>query len=197
MPINLIDDDEDEDDVIQLPLRSYVESNEEMTESDCNVQEDDERTGMNKNFYTNPPPFSLLLSRILTECFLFAAGGGSASDSGRSIASSVSTEPFFSGQSAPTETQPASESAAQTPTPTQTQPTTDIDAATSANNNEQSTTPNTIEASTSQVPDAPQPDDANESQDTTEMKEQETVSNDDNADNNDIINVYSSGDEGE
>lgn len=42
----LTDDDEDEDDVIQLPLRSYVESNEEMTESDCNVQEDDERTGM-------------------------------------------------------------------------------------------------------------------------------------------------------
>lgn len=39
------DDDEDEDDVIQMPLRSYVESNEEMTESDCNVQEDDERTG--------------------------------------------------------------------------------------------------------------------------------------------------------
>lgn len=44
-----IDDDEDEDDVIPLdgPLRSYVESNEEMTESDCNVQEDDERTGIN------------------------------------------------------------------------------------------------------------------------------------------------------
>lgn len=41
-----IDDEEDEDDVIQMPLRSYVESNEEMTESDCNVQEDDERTGM-------------------------------------------------------------------------------------------------------------------------------------------------------
>lgn len=40
------DDEEDEDEVIQLPLRSYVESNEEMTESDCNVQEDDERTGM-------------------------------------------------------------------------------------------------------------------------------------------------------
>lgn len=43
----LTDDDEDEDDVIQMPLRSYVESNEEMTESDCNVQEDDERTGIN------------------------------------------------------------------------------------------------------------------------------------------------------
>lgn len=45
----IIDDDEDEDDAIPLdgPLRSYVESNEEMTESDCNVQEDDERTGMN------------------------------------------------------------------------------------------------------------------------------------------------------
>lgn len=42
----ITDDDEDEDGVIQLPLRSYVESNEEMTESDCNVQEDDERTGM-------------------------------------------------------------------------------------------------------------------------------------------------------
>lgn len=40
-----LDDEEDEDDVIQMPLRSYVESNEEMTESDCNVQEDDERTG--------------------------------------------------------------------------------------------------------------------------------------------------------
>lgn len=41
------DEDEDEDEGIHpLPLRSYVESNEEMTESDCNVQEDDERTGM-------------------------------------------------------------------------------------------------------------------------------------------------------
>lgn len=42
---NFLDDEEDEDDVIQMPLRSYVESNEEMTESDCNVHEDDERTG--------------------------------------------------------------------------------------------------------------------------------------------------------
>lgn len=43
------EEDDEEDDVIQLPhlIRSYVESNEEMTESDCNVHEvdDDERTG--------------------------------------------------------------------------------------------------------------------------------------------------------
>lgn len=52
-----------------------------------------------------------------------------------------------------------------------------------------------MEASTSQVPEV-QPDDTNESQDTTELKEQESTSNDDNADNHDIINIYSSGDEG-
>lgn len=122
-------------------------------------------------------------------------GGGSASDSGRSIASSVSTEPFFSGQNVPTETQPASESAAQTPTPTPTEAQPIADSETSANNNEQSTLPIATEPTTSQVPDA-QPDDTNESQETTELKEQESASNDDNADNNDVINVYSSGDEG-
>lgn len=55
------DDDEDEDDVVQLPLRSYVESNEEMTESDCNVQEDDERTGMHES----PPPHTRIIWRFI------------------------------------------------------------------------------------------------------------------------------------
>lgn len=114
-------------------------------------------------------------------------GGGSASDSGRSIASSVSTEPFFSGQSVATETQPATETATQAQTQTQTE----TDANASANNNEQSA-PNAVEPSTSQVPEL-QPEDINESQDTNELKDAASASNDDNAD---VINVYSSGDEG-
>lgn len=53
-------------------IRSYVESNGEMTESDCNVHEDESNQNDDED-----------------------NGGGSASDSGRSISSSVSTEPFF------------------------------------------------------------------------------------------------------
>lgn len=119
-------------------------------------------------------------------------GGGSASDSGHSIASSVSTEPFFSGQSLTTETaQPIAESNA-----TQTnQNQMDSATATSVNNNEQMAPQNVIEPTTSQAVDT-QPDDTSESLDTVELKDHESVSNDDIADNNDVINVYSSGDEG-
>lgn len=118
-------------------------------------------------------------------------GGGSASDSGHSIASSVSTEPFFSGQSVATEMQPIAESNA-----TQTiQNQMDSATNTSVNNNEQMAPQNVIEPTTSQVVDT-QPDDTNESLDTVELKDHESASNDDIADNNDVINVYSSGDEG-
>lgn len=124
-------------------------------------------------------------------------GGGSASDSGHSIASSVSTEPFFSGQSVATETtQPIAETnAAQTSTQTiQSQMDSTTDA--SGNNNELLTPQHVIEQpTTSQAVDT-QPDDTNESLDTIELKDHESVSNDDIADNNDVINVYSSGDEG-
>lgn len=118
-------------------------------------------------------------------------GGGSASDSGHSIASSVSTEPFFSGQSVATETQPITETNATQTIQSQ------MDSATNTgiNNNEQLTPQNVIEPTTSQVV-ATQPDDTNESLDTVELKDHESVSNDDIADNNDVINVYSSGDEG-
>lgn len=68
------DDDENNDRIDSLPrlIRSYVESNEEMTESDCNIHEEESNQNDDED-----------------------NGGGSASDSGRSIASSVSTEPFF------------------------------------------------------------------------------------------------------
>lgn len=76
---NIVDDDDNEDDNededgIALPhlIRSYVESNEEMTESDCNVHEEESNQNENED-----------------------NGGGSASDSGHSIASSVSTEAFY------------------------------------------------------------------------------------------------------
>lgn len=187
------DDDEDEDDVIQLPLRSYVESNEEMTESDCNVQEDDERTG------THESPTYICIWRYTHVLSLnVSIGGGSASDSGRSIASSVSTEPFFSGQSqsVATETQPATAAPEANATQNATQTTAaEGDANASTNNNEQST-PNAIAPTTSNVVAETHPEDTNESQDTNELKDQESASNDDNADNMDVINVYSSGDEG-
>lgn len=65
---------------------------------------------------------------------------------------------------------------------------------TTANNNDQ-TTPNSVtEASTPQVILGTQPDDTNESQDTNESKEPETATNNENVDN--VINIYSSGDEG-
>lgn len=67
--------------------------------------------------------------------------------------------------------------------------------ATSVNNNEQMAPQNVIEPTTSQAVDT-QPDDTSESLDTVELKDHESVSNDDIADNNDVINVYSSGDEG-
>lgn len=120
-------------------------------------------------------------------------GGGSASDSGHSIASSVSTEPFFSGQSVATETQPIAETNATQTQTIQNQ----MDTTTNAgvNNNEPIAPQNVIAPTTSQVVDT-QPDDTNESLDTIELKDHESVSNDDIADNNDVINVYSSGDEG-
>lgn len=123
--------------------------------------------------------------------YLPSKGGGSASDSGRSIASSVSTEPFFSGQNVPTETQPTSETATETQTPTQTQAATENESNTSVNNNEPNEAPTTADPSTSQAPEI-QPEDTNESQDTNKLKEQEGTSND----RLDIIHVYSSGDEG-
>lgn len=176
------DDDEDEDeedDVIQMPLRSYVESNEEMTESDCNVQEDDERTGTINSIHL--PIFANMSIRdvddIVSNVLL---GGGSASDSGRSIASSVSTEPFFSGQNVPTDN-PAAEAQG--------------DAGTAANNSQQNVT-SAVEASTSVPVTGTEAIDAAESQALNELKDLEIGSNDDNADNNDVINVYSSGDEG-
>lgn len=120
-------------------------------------------------------------------------GGGSASDSGHSIASSVSTEPFFSGQSVATETQPMAETNA---TQTQTiQNQMDSATNTSVNNNELIAPQNVVEPTTSQVLDA-QPVDTIETLDTIELKDHESVSNDDIVDNNDVINVYSSGDEG-
>lgn len=131
-------------------------------------------------------------------------GGGSASDSGHSIASSVSTEqPFFSGQSVATEPQPihgnnATHTQTQTPTPTQTVQIQADEATHSASaNNNQLTTPQNliVEPTTSRVADT-QPDDTNESLVTVELKDYESVSNDNVADNNDVINVYSSGDEG-
>lgn len=110
-------------------------------------------------------------------------GGGSASDSGRSIASSVSTEPFFTGQSVTTEPQAATETVPQNQTQTA------IESSNTANNNEsvQSTPNAAAETSTSQVLET-QPEDTNES------KEPETATTADNADI--VINVYSSGDEG-
>lgn len=65
-------DDNDAEECIPMPhlIRSYVESNEEMTESDGNPHEEDP----NQNEEN---------------------GGGSASDSGHSIASSVSTEAIY------------------------------------------------------------------------------------------------------
>lgn len=65
---------------------------------------------------------------------------------------------------------------------------------TTANNNDQ-TTPNAVtEPSTPQVILGTQPEDTNESQDTNESKERETATNNENVDN--VINIYSSGDEG-
>lgn len=134
--------------------------------------------------------FTILMWSITSiDIFFSGKGGGSASDSGRSIASSVSTEPFFSSQSAPTEPQQATDTAQRSQSESQTA----SDATTIANNNEQATSNAVAEASTSQIPDA-QPDDTNESQDTNESKEPETAANNDNADI--VINVYSSGDEG-
>lgn len=122
----------------------------------------------------------------------FSIGGGSASDSGRSIASSVSTEPFFTGQNAPTEASQTAVPATDAQTPTQAP----VPIGSESNaSNEQSVLPTIAEPSTSQAPEV-QPDDTNESQDTNELREQESKSTDDNADNNDVINVYSSGDEG-
>lgn len=68
-------DDNIAEECIQLPnlINSYVESNEEMTESDGNPLEEES----NQNEVN---------------------GGGSASDSGNSIASSVSAEPFYQQQ---------------------------------------------------------------------------------------------------
>lgn len=131
-------------------------------------------------------------------------GGGSASDSGHSIASSVSTEPFFSGQSVATETQAIVETNAtqtQTPAPASSAPIqttfqSQMDSATNASvNNNELAPQNVIEPTTSQVADT-QPDDTIESLNTIESKDHEIVSNDDIADNNDVINIYSSGDEG-
>lgn len=66
---------------------------------------------------------------------------------------------------------------------------------TSVNNNVQTTPQNLTEPTTSQAA-VVQPDDTNESLDTVELKDHESVSNDDMADKSDVINVYSSGDEG-
>lgn len=84
----------------------------------------------------------------------------------------------------PTET---TDQAAQTPI--------ESEASANVNNNEPSTTPAPVNPSTSQAPET-QADDTNESQDASELKEQETASNDGTADNTDVIDVYSSGDEG-
>lgn len=197
--LQFVDDDEDEDDIIQLPLRSYVESNEEMTESDCNVQEDDERTGMNIDESATSNEIIWRYCDTSLSLNGFQIGGGSASDSGRSIASSVSTEPFFSGQSVATETQAMAGSTAPTETGAQTQ-SGDGESDAGINNNEPAS--NATDATTSQAasaaatPATTLPEDASESQDATELKDQENTNNDDNADNNDVINVYSSGDEG-
>lgn len=130
-----------------------------------------------------------ILTIVTFSLNFLSKGGGSASDSGRSIASSVSTEPFFTGQSVTTEPQAATETAPQNQTQTA------IESSNTANNNGQvQSTPNAVaETSTSQVLET-QPEDTNESQDTNESKEPETATNADNADI--VINVYSSGDEG-
>lgn len=135
---------------------------------------------------------SLSFMRVYCNKYLRSKGGGSASDSGRSIASSVSTEPFFTGQNVPTETQQTLELATESQTPTQTPaPIENNESNASVNNNEPSAAPTSAEPSTSQAPEV-QPEDTNESQDTNELKEQEDTSND----RVDIIHVYSSGDEG-
>lgn len=103
----------------------------------------------------------------------------------------MSTEPFFSGQSVATETQPIAETNA-----TQTiQSQMDSTTIAGVNNNELTATQNVIEPTTSHVVDT-RPDNTNESPDTIELKDHESISNDDIAENNDVINVYSSGDEG-
>lgn len=88
----------------------------------------------------------------------------------------------------------------QTPTPTQTiqiQMDDTTSNGSSVNNNQPTAPQNIIvEPTTSRATDPPQPDDTTESLDTVELKEHESVRNDDVADNNDVINVYSSGDEG-
>lgn len=159
-----------------------------MTESDCNVQEDDERTG------THESTIRTIWRSNHIDSSNLSIGGGSASDSGRSIASSVSTEPFFSGQSITTETQPMPVEANATCSLSQTQSQPQVEIS-SANNNEQMIRDST-ESSTSTQPTDVHHDDTNDSQDTNESKGQESASNVDNADNNDVINVYSSGDEG-
>lgn len=65
---------------------------------------------------------------------------------------------------------------------------------TTANNNDQTTPDAVTESSTPHVILGMQPDDTNESQDTNESKEPETATNNENVDN--VINIYSSGDEG-
>lgn len=151
---------------------------------------------MNEQVRMRPSPILYSFGDMLKVLSLnVSIGGGSASDSGRSIASSVSTEPFFSGQSVTVESQLAIPSESNT-TQNVHQTPTESEVTASANNNEEPIVLNAIEPTTSNVA-ALHPEETNESQDTNEIKDPESASNDDNTENNDVINVYSSGDEGD